>query len=352
MKIQRITCALLVESLTVVLLAGMAVAQDSGVCTNGNIFASANPVQSQCLGQPETAPAALKSTSSTDPVVTQVAAASSPAVQITVPAHFVDFVPPGTPGSRQAALTFQTFEGGTITWTFSGTCLGGSQSWSTTQTISCPPVGGGGGGGGNPCIGSDGGGDGSGSGVGPAPTCSPIILDIGEEGFHLTSAQAGVAFDITGTGHPIQIAWTDPHFRNAFLALPGPDGLVHNGKDLFGNFTPQRPSNHPNGFLALAEYDKPDNGGNGDGIIDNKDAVFSRLRLWIDENHDGISQPNELYTLSELGVTSISLRYHLSKIEDQYGNVFRYRARVNPVPLDDQAEVGKTVYDVFLSATK
>lgn len=27
------------------------------------------------------------------------------------------------------------------------------------------------------------------------------------------------------------------------------------------------------------------------------DQVFSQLRLWIDENHDGVCQPNELYSL-------------------------------------------------------
>lgn len=212
------------------------------------------------------------------------------------------------------------------------------------------PVGGGGSP--NTCLGGSGdpGSDSGGSEY--APTCSPIILDVGEEGFHLTSAQDGVSFDITGTGHSVQLAWTDPHFRNAFLALPGPDGLVHNGKELFGNFTPQPPSNHPNGFLALAEYDKPENGGNGDGIIDEHDTVYSRLRLWIDENHDGLCQPNELHTLSDLGVSSISLMYHPSRKEDQYGNIFRYRARVNPIPPDDQAEVGKTAYDVFLTVVK
>lgn len=176
---------------------------------------------------------------------------------------------------------------------------------------------------------------------------SPIILDIDGEGFFLTSAQSGVRFDISGSGTPAQIAWTAQGAHNAFLALPGPDGLVHNGKELFGNFTPQPPSDHPNGFAALAVYDQPSNGGNGDGVIDSRDAIFSSLRLWIDSNHDGIAQPEELHTLPSLGVNSLSLRYRESAKTDQYGNKFRYRAAVNP---DDQdaSSVGRTAYDVFL----
>lgn len=188
-----------------------------------------------------------------------------------------------------------------------------------------------------------------------SPDCSPIILDTEGEGFHLTSAQAGVSFDITGTEHPVQLAWTDGHFHNAFLALPGPDGLVHNGKQLFGNFTPQPPSAYPNGFIALAQFDKPENGGNGDGIIDEHDAVFSRLRLWIDENHDGICQPEELHRLPELGVYSLSFTYVESRRTDPFGNQFRYKARINPGQRHDgrdqtpSGDPGRWAYDVFLA---
>jgi hypothetical protein len=155
-------------------------------------------------------------------------------------------------------------------------------------------------------------------GDGSAPDCSPIIIDVSGKGFHLTNAENGVQFDITGTGKPIQIAWTAQGSSNAFLVLDRDNsGLITSGKELFGNFTAQPPSANPNGFLALAEFDKPENGGNLDGIIDGKDAVFADLRLWVDVNHDGISESGELFRLPELGVYSISLDYRESRRTDK-----------------------------------
>ena len=122
--------------------------------------------------------------------------------------------------------------------------------------------------------------------------------------------------------------------------------MVHDGKELFGNFTPQPPSPTPNGFAALAVYDLPANGGNGDGMIDARDAIFTSLRLWIDANHDGICQLEELHTLPSLGINSISLDYHESPRVDEYGNVFRYKSRVNPDD-PDASHAGHTAYAVF-----
>jgi hypothetical protein len=177
--------------------------------------------------------------------------------------------------------------------------------------------------------------------------CSPIIIDITGDGFALTDAEHGVTFDIADTGTPIRMAWT-ANANNAFLALDrNSSGTITNGAELFGNFTAQPVSAHPNGFAALAIFDDPLNGGNGDGVIDSRDKIFSSLRLWVDANHDGISQPGELHTLPELGIYSISLDYSLAERKDQYGNLFRYRARVNQ-GLHGPLDVGKTAYDVFL----
>jgi len=179
---------------------------------------------------------------------------------------------------------------------------------------------------------------------------SPIIVDTTGNGFHLTSADDGVTFDIRADGHPIKLAWTAADSGNAFLALDrNHNGIIDNGSELFGNVTEQPPSDNPNGYLALAEFDKPENGGNGDGIIDSRDAVYSKLLLWIDANHDGISQPNELHSLPDLGVYSISLSYKEERLTDEYGNQFRYRGVLNPNPLDGTSKDGRYTYDVFFA---
>jgi hypothetical protein len=177
------------------------------------------------------------------------------------------------------------------------------------------------------------------------PKCgvSPILIDTTGEGFYLTDEQHGVTFRELTTGRPEQMSWTDPAHHNAWLVRPDPDGSVRSiASNMFGNLSPQPPSDEANGYMALA-YLAAQTGCGRVVRLDSTCAIWNELRLWEDRNHDGIAQPEELRTLEQSGIEALSLNYREVKRADQYGNRFRYTANVL------EAHQGtERSYDVFL----
>lgn len=92
------------------------------------------------------------------------------------------------------------------------------------------------------------------------------------------------------------------------------------------------------GFQALAQYDDPARGGDGDGRISPRDGIWGTLRLWVDRNHDGMMSRDEEYSLAAQGVVDISLAHRRPGPAEAFGvdpagNIHgllgTYRQRVN-----------------------
>jgi len=182
------------------------------------------------------------------------------------------------------------------------------------------------------------------------PYNTPIVVDVAGDGFDLTSNAFGINFDLNGIGGKEKIAWTSVGSDDSWLVLDrNGNGTIDNATELFGDVTPQpepaAAGEKRNGFRALAEYDRSVFSGNDDGKITQTDTIFSRLRLWRDANHNGISENHELHPLAALGINSLELNYRESKKIDVHGNQFRYRSKAKT---DHDRKLGRWAWDVFL----
>ncbi|MEM7701534.1 MAG: calcium-binding protein [Pseudomonadota bacterium] len=110
----------------------------------------------------------------------------------------------------------------------------------------------------------------------------------------LATNDASVFFDFAADGFAERTGWIGS--GEAFLAIDhNGDGIINDGTELFGN-------DITDGFDVLVQYDT-----NTDGLIDINDAQFGDLLLWTDANLDGVSTSDELQSLSDAGLVSLSL---------------------------------------------
>ena len=136
----------------------------------------------------------------------------------------------------------------------------------------------------------------------PAPTCeTPLVVAF--DGQPIDFAPAGHDRFAFVPGDPAATDWPTEATPWIALDLDG-DGAITSGAELFGSSTVlANGARALNGFAALAALDA-----NGDGTLDARDPMFSRLVLWSDRNGDHRSTPDELRPLAST-VTAISLAF-------------------------------------------
>lgn len=135
----------------------------------------------------------------------------------------------------------------------------------------------------------------------------PLVIDLSGNGIRLTDINSSKAmFDLTGSGFANKVGWITNN--EGFLVLDkNNNGKIDDISEMFGNSS-------TSGFQSLSSYDT-----NKDGKMDSSDSIFKDLKLWQDTNNDGIAEPGELKSLSELGIKSISLNAQRTNIT-QNGN--------------------------------
>jgi Ca2+-binding RTX toxin-like protein len=127
----------------------------------------------------------------------------------------------------------------------------------------------------------------------------PLVLDLDGDGVELTSYDGStVQFDMDGDGVRDKTGWVGAD--DGLLALD------RNGNGTIDDIGEISFVGDIEGALSdlegLRAFDT-----DGDNFVDADDARFGEFRVWRDANHDGVSQANELKSLSELGITHIGL---------------------------------------------
>lgn len=131
----------------------------------------------------------------------------------------------------------------------------------------------------------------------------PVVLDLNGNGITSTPLDNSQAyFDYINDGRRNKTAWIEK--GDGILAVDiNKDGIINNSFELFGsNSKLENGTYAKDGVQALKDFDSDNN-----GVIDERDERFGELLLWQD-NGDGKCEKDEVKSLKELGISSISLK--------------------------------------------
>ena len=148
-----------------------------------------------------------------------------------------------------------------------------------------------------------------------AQRVDPLIVDLDGDGIETISLKNNVHFDFDGDKSAEAMGWVGSDDGLLVFDENG-NGKIDGGNELFGNASSiSEDEIAANGFLALANYDN-----NADGVMDEKDAMYSKIQVWRDVNSNGKTEDGELLSLKQAGIKSINLNYSEQYAVDDMGN--------------------------------
>jgi len=148
-------------------------------------------------------------------------------------------------------------------------------------------------------IGSDtGGGSGSGFGV-------PVLLDLDGDGIEIVPlGQSRARFDIDGDGRRQLLAWVGPDDGLLVYDRDGDRLISQRDEIAFIDYL----ANAKTYLEGLAWFDQFAQGGNEDGVLDARDALWSKFGVWRDADQDGETDAGELRMTDQGGLSSVDLQ--------------------------------------------
>ena len=133
----------------------------------------------------------------------------------------------------------------------------------------------------------------------------PLILDLDGDGFEFSpNTNMSPSFDVNADGFATQTAWT----------LAGDDGFLAIDLDANGNIddvTELFGSPSESGYSALSAYDA-----NLDGVVSQAEADSAGIKIWVDQNSNGITDAGELHALADYNIASIDVTPSITVQED------------------------------------
>ena len=131
----------------------------------------------------------------------------------------------------------------------------------------------------------------------------PIVLDLnGDLVTSVALEDSKAYFDYDGDGRREHTAWVQAS-DGILVYDKDENGVITDGSELFGNYMKNTDEAVAgDGYEAMRFFDS-----DGNSVLNEQDAEFSNLKLWIDANGNGKNDGGELISLIDKGILEIDL---------------------------------------------